>query len=307
MTPHPIPPHIYALTLQYIVPPQAPLPPHLISTALQQRHYFLNVSHHEDPYEYFLWPKSLEDGVGKRLADIPHEDDRPMRTITYLHSPEGLLQCRVGLGDELQVVFTFEESSSGDEESSWRYHDVIVARPASEGFPTLAAALKAHEDSEETEEDENRKAADFWSGWDDADDTPGVVSTKPPETAGKEDDAYFAQYSDVITSIPDLTVSSQSQRNSLISYSDLPQIPTEGYNTPARRTTGSSTTSDVHRTPLVPRAPLPEHPEESMALLPEDEAVLSIIRGAYTLWKRTRPLGDHAEFLDLASRAILPS
>ena len=87
IAPPPLPAHAVTLLLSYLSPLDRPLPPHLLSTPLRQRHIFLGFGHDldsaDDAATYLSWPvKSVSDdsveASQRALADL----------IAALPSPE---------------------------------------------------------------------------------------------------------------------------------------------------------------------------------------------------------------------------
>lgn len=126
----PLPVHLVNLTLQYLLPPTAPIPTHLLSKLLLQRHHFLNISP-DDPEAYFCWPtfpasspsiiQDLEMRAGNEALLNKETHD-----IAYDHDDEGS-RARVKLSDDLDLYIMFVWQGAGepgsDGEAGWRYYD----------------------------------------------------------------------------------------------------------------------------------------------------------------------------------------
>lgn len=131
MQPPPLPVHLVNLTLQYLLPPTAPIPPHLLSKDLLQRHHFLGISS-DDPASYFCWPtfppsassiiQDLELRAGNEALLNKEEHD-----VQYDHDDEGS-RARVRLSNELDLYIMFvwqgSDEPGGGGESGWRYYDI---------------------------------------------------------------------------------------------------------------------------------------------------------------------------------------
>ena len=83
MSPSTFSPNVLHILLQYISPPSQltqPIPPHLLSKPLLQRHHFLHLTP-EQPDEYLCWPSSPEKKA--HIVDLletrsrPLDDDQP--------------------------------------------------------------------------------------------------------------------------------------------------------------------------------------------------------------------------------------
>lgn len=157
----PLPVHIINLTLQYLLPPTAPMPLHLLSRELLQRHHFLGISP-DDPAEYFCWPTSssppsasssimhdLEMRAGNE--DLLH---KPTHEVSYEHGDDGS-RARVRLSDDLDlyVLFVYQGSDEGgDGEDGWRYNDIQRITPATPSTalpPGLGVGVLSAEVAEE--------------------------------------------------------------------------------------------------------------------------------------------------------------
>ncbi|KIJ68419.1 hypothetical protein HYDPIDRAFT_173149 [Hydnomerulius pinastri MD-312] len=206
----PIQSHTVKLILQYISPPSQlsePLPPHLISTALRQRHHYLQISP-TDPTEYLCWPtfsKTRAIELLESLIDVSDEDQPdgyPTRYTSDLESTFAHVQVSTS-GEGLRMLFQW------DELDGWKYHDLqLMPFPAS-SFPTLeqAASLTAAPETElerrppldfvvEADYDNAEDEDSYWEAYGAGDD---LNSPLPPRSAIKSasldgEDAYWAQF-----------------------------------------------------------------------------------------------------------------
>lgn len=229
----------------------------------------------------------------------------------------------------------------------WRYHDVIWRSdnlPA--GYPDVQAAVASAQQSTEAavrskeevdqnveEEDDSpeaqqNRAKEFWSGWSSPsslDNSPAVE--RKPLSSEDAEASYFARYGEVIPVIPDASLASTSASSTrpstsgdslsgsrvlgMLESSQIPIIPTEGYNTPTSVSSHKLllnaieppsmvfTAADVEmgKTPTIPRrTPLLG---DSAILVPREDAkaegpdmleagVADVIRGAWKLWNAGR-------------------
>ena len=133
--PSPLPGDIVNHTLHYLLPPVAPLPPHLISRELLQRHHFLNIDP-SDTELYFCWPSSrssdpLESPIHalELLGGNKELLEKSRHSVTY-DSDSETSRAFVQVGDNVQVVFVWQDVSEGtlsmdeSKENGWRFHDV---------------------------------------------------------------------------------------------------------------------------------------------------------------------------------------
>lgn len=217
--PPPLPPHTIGIVLQYIAPPSQltePLPPHLLSGTLLQRHHFLNITP-TDPAEYLCWPS--KDTPSHRppaidvLEALPRPvDDAPPYQVAYTADDEHAY-AHVLLGgappaqDPVRLVFQWDGTES------WRYHDASTAPFAGVLSDEPLGALAPPTDTEDAmaqEEAFARRAPlgespaahageedDYWNAYGD-DGGPGVRSrTSLVRKDSLGEDAYWAQYSSV--------------------------------------------------------------------------------------------------------------
>ncbi|KAG8979797.1 hypothetical protein FRB90_007960, partial [Tulasnella sp. 427] len=277
--------------------------------------------------------------------------------VEYVAEEGSAVQARVGLGEKLLVIFSLDARGNSLEgaaptdpveeaQPEWRYHDVIwKTDKISAGhpdIPTASSALQKEatstrsanrtgeeggEEDDDSPEAHQKRAEDFWSGWSSPSDNSPAVERKPLSSEDSEA-SYFARYNDVIPVIPDSSLASTrpstageplaaSQISELLDSSQLPIIPTEGYNTPAALSSHKSslrafdppsglqatTDSAIGRTPTIPRrTPLlggspilvPRVDAEAEALGTADAAVADIIRGAWTLWNANHISADQS-------------
>ncbi|KDQ63725.1 hypothetical protein JAAARDRAFT_75982 [Jaapia argillacea MUCL 33604] len=171
----PIQPHTIQLILQYIAPPSLltcqPLPPHLISKPLLQRHHFLQLSPQPDDdsedtenasakriQEYLSWPSSSHPSTIAILESLPllSNDDGeqisewPVRytsdsEYTYAHvhvhvdvAPSSFA-FPSSFHEAVRLVFQWD-----DRDSSWKYHDLALMPFPPGAQASLAHALSAH-------------------------------------------------------------------------------------------------------------------------------------------------------------------
>jgi hypothetical protein len=213
MDPVPISPHTINLILQYIAPPSQlvrPIPPHLLSRSLLQRHVFLEISP-EDSASYLSWPSPGRDRAIQLLESLPMPLDElsPDFLVGYAVDPEhAYAHVHVNsTGDDgLRLLFEW------DGQESWKYHDSNVmpfpagTRPSLGDIPVGAAVPSPIPISEFGEEKQDKGGDsdakndddDYWNSYGMEDDNAAQLpsSTSKDETDASED-AYWAQYASV--------------------------------------------------------------------------------------------------------------
>ena len=206
-----ISPYTINLILQYISPPSQlarPIPSHLLSRSLLQRHALLEISP-QDPSAYLSWPSSHSDRAIQLLESLqmPLDEQAPDFLVGYTVDPEHAyahVHVKPTGDNGLRLVFEW------DGEESWKYHDstVMPFPPGTRPFLDDPAALAAS-DSIPTPSfggEQRVKGAtgdgneddDYWNSYGVEDDSglKLLPSTSKGE-AGVSEDAYWAQYAAV--------------------------------------------------------------------------------------------------------------
>lgn len=200
----PIQSHTVHLLLQYISPPSLlvhPLPPHLLSKPLLQRHSFLHISP-DTVVEYLCWPsphsaRAIE-LLDNFLSSSDHPDDYSVRYTSDAEHTFAHVQV-VAQDEGVRMLFQW------DDQDGWKYHDtqLMPFPPRShstleqatsmtdEGVQQPAAAVSVIAAASDNEDD-------YWNAY----GVPSEFSTAlPPRNAkdgsGDSEDAYWAQYSSV--------------------------------------------------------------------------------------------------------------
>jgi len=205
----PIQSHTVHLILQYISPPSLltrPLPPHVLSKPLLQRHHFLQISP-DSPVEYLCWPaphssRAIEI-LDNSLTSAEEPDDYSVRYTsdaehTYAH-------VQVLAQDEgVRMLFQW------DDPDGWKYHDTQLMPFPPSSRSTLEQATAESCTTDEVLEQTGSAAFTIAADTDNEDDywnaygvpSEDLISALPPRSAkdgsceGAED-AYWAQYSSV--------------------------------------------------------------------------------------------------------------
>jgi hypothetical protein len=203
--------------LAYILPPSQlsqPLPNHLISTSLIQRHHFLNITP-ENPIEYLCWPSPSRERIIQLLETLAtqKDDEEKVYHVKYTSDVEHAY-AHVRLDDELRLVFQW------DRVDMWKYHDTNImpfppgsheslhdamtdaAADASSGGSAgdeLCRASSLENSFKDNEVNENDDDA-YWNAYgvqadDDRSHEQDGQSKKAAADSGE--DAYWAQYATV--------------------------------------------------------------------------------------------------------------
>jgi hypothetical protein len=219
MAPTPFPQHTANIILKYISPLSDPLPPHLLSSALRDRHRFLSI-YPSDPTNYLCWPKPGEnqsDVVG--LLTRPTHDEALSCPVQYVSDgDQGDTFAHVCIGDageqglNPRLVFQWEEPGG------WKYHDVGLMPFPNKSYPSLQAALQAassapveflvegayspQTDATGDEEEEDDDSA-YWNAYGAGNDSHGLQSRRhsrllrDDKQGMQNEDSYWAQYASV--------------------------------------------------------------------------------------------------------------
>lgn len=199
----PIQSHTVHLVLQYISPPSLltePLPPHLLSRSLLQRHHFLQISP-DNPLEYLCWPSPQSARAIELLNNAftsPSDQPKHYHVRYTSDSEHTYAHVQVVLYDEgVRMLFEW------DDEDGWKYHD-------SQLMPFPSTSRSVLEPASSTVELERRPAVTrgflddedhYWNAY----SAPLIesISALAPRSAFKDgfadgtEDAYWAQYSSV--------------------------------------------------------------------------------------------------------------
>lgn len=198
----PLPAHTVRLVLQYISPLTDPLPPHLVSTPLRQRHHFLQISP-SSPVDYLCWPSPDNPKIFDLLDRLPPLSDQTSYPTCYTSDPESTFaHVQISSSPEgLRMLFHWDDTHA------WRYHDLRLMPFPSSSFSTPQESLATNAHLPHSSPD-LVAGADQING-DDGDsywDSYGAVGhdlTSPflPQNGSKADvvgeDAYWAQYASV--------------------------------------------------------------------------------------------------------------
>ncbi|KAF8509840.1 hypothetical protein JB92DRAFT_3144595 [Gautieria morchelliformis] len=211
MGPTPIPPHVVHTIFQYVLPPSLPLPPHLLSKPLTERHHFLSIPP-TDATRYLCWPSSHAADVTEALARGVSDPitSEPEHQVRYTAPDEDtvLAHVRPDAQSPLQIVFTWDA-----ETASWRYHDARMLPFPEASLPSLDAALSSAPNGPSALEgfidqpaashgprSDSPASDNYWAGYESSGSSPDT-SALPPSVPLEEDHkaeaAYWASYAAV--------------------------------------------------------------------------------------------------------------
>ncbi|KAI0322709.1 hypothetical protein OF83DRAFT_1080114 [Amylostereum chailletii] len=194
--PSQIHPHTVNLILQYISPPSQldhPLPPHLLSRPLLQRHLFLDIPP-SDSTSYLCWNSILRDRAAALLESLqkPLDDHTSTRYPVQYSADEENTYAHVHVTPTdfpgLRLVFEW------DGVDSWKFHDANLMP-----FPTGYAEDESPQGPKTPSEGDDD---DYWNSYGGPDEDADALVGRQPFNAAKDDvdtseDAYWAQYAAV--------------------------------------------------------------------------------------------------------------
>lgn len=177
----PLQPVQISLILHYIIPPSNlsvdPIPSHLISENLLQRHHFLAVSPDTSPGEYLSWKASP--GIIEALEAHHSPEDASNYTVRYTHDGE-YLNAHVAV-DTIRITFQWDPK-----DSTWKYHDLGMMPFPSGSSMSPDEALSAHAEKSED---------DYWNAYDESGPSNEESTTaNRRELTVDPEDAYWEQY-----------------------------------------------------------------------------------------------------------------
>lgn len=216
-TPALLPPHVVSLLLSYLSRLDHPLPPHLISTPLRQRHHFLGLGQDldtvQDAASYLSWPSSSDSHDDTlRMIDLLRslpspENFDPLTAYPTKYSFDGeAVYAHVqvpldgSLGDDaagLRLVFRWEArdgegaieglhgTTPATNIDNWKYHDArpMPFPPNSHDSPRGAL----HPEAEDPTPTQSHPSS--------ADQIPASLRSQPHiDQSDSDDDAYWDSY-----------------------------------------------------------------------------------------------------------------
>jgi len=187
----PLTPEFIALILHYIVPPSqlSPLPPHLLSSSLRQRHHFLQISP-DHPASYLAWPSNSHLAI-HLLEDVPKPIDDISFPVRYTSDAESAY-AHVSILPEhphgLRLVFQWNSPDG------WKYHNLAL-------MPFPPHSSESPQDTLQQSDPEYIRMGDqvdtdaaYWDAYThpDEDAPPITVADSDPQRGAE--DSYWSQY-----------------------------------------------------------------------------------------------------------------
>lgn len=207
----PIPPHVVHTVFQYILPPSLPMPLHLLSRPLIERHHFLSISA-TDPASYLCWPSSYTDQVTEALEGglqdpLMSEPEHDVRYSAPDHETL-LAHVRPHAESRLQIVFAWDTRTE-----TWGYHDArmlpfpelslssldIALADRRKALPTVESFCKVENQLLHGSRSSSPASDNFWAGYNSRSSptTPAIPVNVVADDDGKAEAAYWASYSTV--------------------------------------------------------------------------------------------------------------
>ncbi|KAG7099253.1 hypothetical protein E1B28_001116 [Marasmius oreades] len=200
--PSPLEPATISLLLQYIVPPSQltdPIPSHLISKNLLNRHFFLNLRDpSSDPASYLSWPSPDRQKVFDILESSSTSLDCILSNLNIHYTGDidsTFAHAEIPTVDQdlpnIRMVFEWDV-----EDSSWKYHNLALMPFPTQSFHSVSAitnvgigASRTNHFNDQTEDES------YWDSYGNAGGSqrsPGFLSN-----AESSEDDYWSQYATV--------------------------------------------------------------------------------------------------------------
>ncbi|KZV71326.1 hypothetical protein PENSPDRAFT_751878 [Peniophora sp. CONT] len=206
--PSPILPYHVQLILQYIAPPselENPVPPHLLSRPLYQRHAFLEIEP-SNAASYLCWKESAREKVIRLLESLPRKPADSIATSYSADEENTFAHVHIPATgpDGLRLVFDW---NAGD--ASWRFHDAGLMPFPAGAYKTLEEAMSAANLEDESPDDPVSPQSpggevgddSYWDSYGGPDGEGEEAFIKVDAALGDAEDdgedAYWAQYSSV--------------------------------------------------------------------------------------------------------------
>ncbi|PPQ64376.1 hypothetical protein CVT26_002083 [Gymnopilus dilepis] len=219
MTISAISPATVHVILDYVRPLTGPVPPHLLSRPLLQRHHFLSLSP-DDPADYLAWPSPDRSHAVQLLQESsasPH--DLPL-LVHYLPDPQNF-QAHVRITSELRLIFLWDKSHG------WQYHNVALMPFPPNTYSSLDDALSAFSPDDFLPEQNPSYAVkeedddSYWDAYGQDDDSDRHRSSGLLDPNTSSEDAYWAQYSNIQGSGDSTLPSPLPTKKKLVGESEL--------------------------------------------------------------------------------------
>ncbi|KDR85019.1 hypothetical protein GALMADRAFT_233586 [Galerina marginata CBS 339.88] len=183
------------VVLDYLCPLAGPIPPHLISRPLLQRHHFLALSP-DNAAEYLAWPSPEQSHAVHLLQSEPIPTHDLPFPVHYLPDPESI-QAHVRITPALRLVFLW------DKNHGWLYHNVALMPFPANSYSSFDDALAAcspedflpeqsHHFTVQGDDDDS-----YWNAYGQGDVPDHNSSSGYLDPNPSSEDAYWAQYATV--------------------------------------------------------------------------------------------------------------
>ena len=182
------------IVLYHLCPLSGPLPPHIISTPLRQRHHFLALSP-DSPVDYLAWPSPNQSHAVNLLQSLTLPSHDLIFPVQYVADPENV-SAYVRITADIRLVFLWDVTGE-----SWQYHNVTLMPFPTNSYASLtdAMALRSPDDFLPEQHPTNNVADEddddlsYWDSYGQGEVSHHISKTSlVPEPSSE--DAYWAQY-----------------------------------------------------------------------------------------------------------------
>lgn len=194
-----ISPLTISIVLDYLSPLSGPLPPHLLSRPLLQRHHFLTISP-DNATEYLAWPSPEQSHAVHLLQTEPisAQAENHSYSVVYTADPETLL-AHVRITPDLRLLFLW------DKIQGWQYHNVALMPFPAQSYESFNSAYTKYSEEdflpeptygiEITAGDDDDS---YWNSYGDEEDPERLSAANTTQNNNlNSEDAYWAQYASV--------------------------------------------------------------------------------------------------------------
>lgn len=183
--------------LDYLCPLAGPVPPHLLSRPLLQRHHFLAISP-ENAADYLAWPSPDQSHAVQLLQSQPIPSQDHSFPVNYTADAESLV-AHIRITPDLRLLFLWDNTCG------WQYHNVALMPFPADSYSSFEQALSAYsaedflpEPSYSVEITAEEDDDSYWNSYGGSDDSEHLpVAANGLEQNLNSEDAYWAQYASV--------------------------------------------------------------------------------------------------------------
>ena len=163
-----------------------PLPPHLLSRPLLQRHYFLNIGP-DDYIPYLAWSGASSQHLAEGLNgfSLPSDDECPSYPAVYTSDPDSILAhvcvapAEASSGSHIRLVFLWDS-----EDATWKYYNLSLMPFPQDSVSSI--------DRLTSQTSFDLDAASYWGPSDQSDNE---VCDHGEQSQSGSDDDYWVRYS----------------------------------------------------------------------------------------------------------------